>query len=136
MAPPSLTVPLPCSVMGVRTQGTLAGSMSADCCWFCQEEAKVANWRKGKRKKSGYLFHFFSVLSCIFKIFISIHHDSISDVAGPQGPASAGWSQPRGSGNLLQLPLLPRSGSSCLLVMISGLPHCALVGGSVFPSPV
>lgn len=136
MAPPSLTVPLPCSVMGVRTQGTLAGSVSADSPWFCQREAKVTNWRKGNRKKSGYLFHFFSVLSCIFKIFINTHHDSISDLAGPRGPALAGWSQPWGSGNLFRLPLPPRSVSSCLLAMISGLPHCALVGGSVFPPPV
>lgn len=67
MAPPSLTVPLPCSAVGVRTQGTLVGSMSAGCCWFCQEKAKVTHWRKGKREKSGYLFPFFSVLGCIFK---------------------------------------------------------------------
>lgn len=40
-----------------------------------------------------------------------------------------------GSGDLC-LHLQPGSGSSFLLQLISAVPHCPLVGGSVFPSPV
>nr|KAF6489912.1 hypothetical protein HJG59_010307 [Molossus molossus] len=133
MAAPFFTVTLPCCRMGVGAQGTPAG-------WLLLVLPKRGRGDRLEEREEGKVRVSLSFLLCLESsksqcIWVSTMTPS-STWHAQRGPASAGWSFPLGSGNLFPLSLQPRSGSSCLPVMISGLPHCVLVGGLVFPSLV
>lgn len=134
-AAPSLTLPWLCSVLRLGV-GNSCRPVSAGF-WLVQPMRGNGDRLEDRREgKSDYL-SFLLCLECCLQNLQSLWVSAITPSPTGQahwGPASAGWSQALGSGNLC-LYLQPGSGSRFLLVLTSALPHCPPVGGSVFPSP-
>lgn len=128
---PSIILSLPCCVLqvGAGYPCRLAGCANARQRWL------TGGKERGKSQGISPVSSLPWFVSTKSSKHLGLHHDSISYQTGLVGP-SFSWTvttlEPRDPPVASQ----PGSGSSYLLVLISGLPHCALVGGSVLPSPV